>query len=92
VHDLGLHLITTHHGEARPFAPVVIDDSPVEVSFGGLHLSSEERVARPAHSLRSGVSDRFWQLTRRYGWWGLAWYEALFRLADWDASAREAKP
>ena len=90
-HELGLHLIATHHGEARPFAPVVMDNSLVDVSFASLQLSREERLARPPHSLAAGIPDRFWRLTRRYGWWGLAWYEALFRLADWDASAREAK-
>ena len=69
--DLLLHLIASHHGHARPFAPVFVDDAWSDP---------------PPHHLASGVADRFWLLTRRHGWWGLAYLEAILRLADHHAS------
>ncbi len=87
--DLTLHLIASHHGRCRPFAPVELDGQAGCVSFGGLSVCRTERLATPAHALSSGVAERFWMLTRRYGWWGLAYLEAMLRLADWQASDEE---
>ena len=89
--EMGRHLIATHHGYARPLPPVVVDTTGEPVSYGGVTLTVEEQGDRAAYRLDSGVADRFWRLTRRYGWWGLAWYEALFRLADWEASGQGGK-
>lgn len=89
--DLVLHLIASHHGHGRPFAPVVFDESPPGISdhFMGTKvlLDADDRSSSvPAHRLDSGVAERFWRLTRGYGWWGLAYLEAIVRLADWYAS------
>jgi len=88
---LALHLIASHHGQARPFALVVADEKlpDVKVTSSGiaLCLTSAERRANPAHALDAGFAERFWQLTRRHGWWGLALLESVLRLADQSASA-----
>ncbi|MFP4216898.1 MAG: type I-U CRISPR-associated helicase/endonuclease Cas3 [Phycisphaerae bacterium] len=88
--DLVLHLVAAHHGRARPFAPVVQDDELPPVEVNGVALSQEQRrQLTPAHRLDSGIAERFWTLTRRFGWWGLAYLEAVLRLADQQASAAE---
>lgn len=89
--DLLLHLIASHHGHARPFAPVSPDQDPpaIVAQWGStpIALSAAARAAlAPAHRLDSGIADRFWRLVRRHGWWGLAYLEAILRLSDWYAS------
>ncbi|HHH27150.1 MAG TPA: type I-U CRISPR-associated helicase/endonuclease Cas3, partial [Polyangiaceae bacterium] len=89
--DLLLHLVASHHGHARPFAPISIDPDPPEIRgcHGGqaVELSADDRRRlRPAHGISSGIADRFWRLNRRYGWWGLAYLEAILRLGDWYGS------
>ena len=91
ISELIRHLIASHHGHARPFAPVVSDSESVAVavSVGETTVSlsvTDLRLATP-HRLDSGVAERFWRLTRRYGWWGLAYLESLIRSADQHASA-----
>ena len=87
--ELVMHLIGSHHGHCRPFAPVVDDPGPVEAS---VELDGHRPSARSDTGLErldSGVAERFWRLTRRYGWWGLAWLEAIVRLSDHRRSERE---
>lgn len=93
--DLVLHLIGSHHGYCRPFAPVVFDNEPQNVTLN-LEKLGELQNLKLQHSsdtglerLDSGVPDRFWRLTRRYGWWGLVWLEAILRLADHRRSEAE---
>ena len=89
--DLVLHLIGSHHGHCRPFAPVIHDEEPVEVSEFVLECQLAANSDTALERLDSGVPERFWRLVRRYGWWGLAWLEALLRLADHRCSEGEQK-
>lgn len=75
--DLALHLIAAHHGFGRPnISTRGCPDLPPS------HL--EERARQ--------VARRFARLQRRWGPWGLAWWESLLRAADQQASrAFEAK-
>ena len=91
LHDLVLHVISSHHGYGRPFGPISFDPIPPPIRgfHGGVALEAgaEDRAAWPApHTPDSGVPARFWRLTRRYGWWGLAYLEAILRLSDWYGS------
>lgn len=69
--DLALHLIASHHGFARPLLSTSgCEDAP---------SSALEERARE-------VALRFVRLQKVWGPWGLAWWEALLRSADQQAS------
>ncbi len=91
--DLLLHLIASHHGRCRGFAPVVQDAQamPFEVRVEDLDSVYPGSTA-PMAALSDGVPARFWSLTRRFGWWGLPYLESLLRLADQAESANPSKP
>jgi len=79
--DLALHLIAAHHGFARPVIGArACDDVPPSALQN--HLQE--------------IALRFARLQARWGPWGLAWWEALLRAADQQASrendAEEAAP
>ena len=73
--DLALHLIAAHHGWSRPMISTAGGDAPP--SF----LASRAR----------DVALRFVRLQRQWGPWGLAWWEALLRAADQQASRENDK-
>ncbi len=89
--DLVLHLIGTHHGWGRPLLPVEADEDPQELAypFEGRTLSSATDLSEG--SLALDMADRFWRLIERYGYHGLAWLEAILRLADHRQSEVEAE-
>ncbi|MDI7268328.1 MAG: type I-U CRISPR-associated helicase/endonuclease Cas3, partial [Myxococcota bacterium] len=87
--ELVCHLVASHHGWCRPLAPVVLDGAPVQVSVTHRSIASSSSSAHGLERLDSGVSARFWRLVGRYGWFGLAWLEAILRLADHRQSEAE---
>jgi CRISPR-associated endonuclease/helicase Cas3 len=112
--ELIFHVIAAHHGRARPFAPVCVDE-PLDRTdaeaqafldrrsillkpsafWPEIEITGKDRQRAvenpPAHRLDSGIAERFWALTRRHGWWGLAYLESILRLADQQASEAEQK-
>jgi CRISPR-associated endonuclease/helicase Cas3 len=98
-HDLELvmHLVASHHGHCRPFAPAIEDPKPVDIplrrhenkTFGTLSFDAVTS-AHGLYRLDSGLADRFWSLVAKYGWLELCWLEAILRLADHRASEGEA--
>lgn len=71
--DLTLHLIAAHHGGARPI------------------ISTEGCDEAPPAILQEAATEialRFARLQKRWGPWGLAWWESLLRAADQQASRR----
>jgi CRISPR-associated endonuclease/helicase Cas3 len=84
--ELVLHLVASHHGWCRPFPPALDDAQPVKVSVTVIGTRLRTSSAHGLARLDSGIVDRYWRLIERYGWWGLAWMEAILRLADHRAS------
>jgi len=87
--DLILHLIGTHHGYGRPFAPVWEEQESIEVASPDPRLKATGKNVRNLWSLGSGWVDRFSRLNRTYGYWGLAYLEAILRRADCVQSREE---
>lgn len=88
--DLVLHLVGTHHGRARPLPPIVEDSEPETLSFDHAgHRMESDSGGLVDSPLAIEMADRFWRLAARYGYHGLAWLEAILRLADHRQSAEE---
>ena len=89
--DLVLHLVGTHHGWGRPLPPILADSDPQTLTFTLDGQRMEANSDLTDGSLALDMAERFWRLIERYGYYGLAWLEAILRLADHRQSAEEAK-
>ncbi len=69
--ELALHMITAHHGFARP---VITTHGCEEAPPSLLNEKSKE------------IALRFARLQKQWGPWGLAWWETVLRAADQQAS------
>ena len=88
--DLVLHLIITHHGWARPLPPIIEDPNPqdnLSYNHHGQQMEASTNLVNSSVALES--AERFWKLVARYGHHGLAWLEAILRLADHRQSEKE---
>jgi CRISPR-associated endonuclease/helicase Cas3 len=73
--DLVLHLVAAHHGQARPV-----------IETRGCEAATPSQLEERAHV----AALRFARLQGRWGPWGMAWWEALLRAADQQASRENA--
>jgi CRISPR-associated endonuclease/helicase Cas3 len=75
--DLILHLIAAHHGYARPHFPerTFDRDNPIALN----------------RDIAEAAMKRFARLQIRFGWWQLAYLEAILKAADALASRAEAR-
>lgn len=89
--DLVLHLVGTHHGFARPLPPIIHDPEPQTLVYTIDGHPMEVQSDLTESTLALDMAERFWRLTERYGYHGLAWLEAILRLADHQQSAAEAE-
>jgi CRISPR-associated endonuclease/helicase Cas3 len=87
--ELVAYLVGTHHGGGRSrFAPQPDPDGRsicTELASRTITGETDHHLDR----LDSGVSERFWKVLRDWGWFQLAWLEAVLRLADHGRSAQE---
>ena len=89
--DLVLHLVGTHHGWGRPLLPIIEDPEPQTLTYVFDGHTMEGNSGLVESTLALDMADRFWRLVERYGYHGLAWLEAILRLADHQQSADEAE-
>lgn len=75
-------LVGTHHGRGRPFFPVVEDTNPPPIQVFLEGKKHEAVGASRLAELDSGWTEEFWRQVDRHGPWGLAFLEALVRMAD----------
>jgi CRISPR-associated endonuclease/helicase Cas3 len=88
--ELVKYLVGTHHGRGRASMPAVYDNGmKVQFSFDGtvVIFNGKHNLER----LDSVWTELFWEVTRKYGYWGTAYMETIVRLADHICSSRRCE-
>ncbi|MFT4225540.1 type I-U CRISPR-associated helicase/endonuclease Cas3 [Micropruina sp.] len=88
--ELVQHLVATHHGGGRYRFGPQRDLPEAAVAFRAGDLAIAGHTLYGLDRLDSGASDRFWNVVRSWGWFGLSWLEAILRLADHEDSRTPA--
>ncbi len=91
--ELVEYLIGSHHGNGRPSHPAVRDEPPrIDATWRGhcITIETANQLSAALYRLDNDWEGLFARLNRRYGPWGLAWLEAVFRLADHRQSSIDA--
>jgi CRISPR-associated endonuclease/helicase Cas3 len=86
--ELALHLTGAHHGRGRSLPPVWQAAYAVTAQVNGVAVTVDNAAGALAR-LDSSWTGRYWRLTQRYGWWGLAYLETILRRADCVRSREE---
>lgn len=90
--DLLLHLIATHHGSGRPLADPVEENEAAKKPFKAELFGQAFELPtckQQTAAWNAELPERFWRIVRKFGWWGAAYREAIFRLADHAQSRKE---
>ncbi len=82
--DLLVHLVASHHGNARPWLPLVVDPRPPDLTYV---FDGSPVTVTSAATVSLEHPARFVRLNERYGRWGLALLESIVRCADMTVSA-----
>lgn len=88
--DLATYLVGSHHGRGRPWMPDRADEGTAfSIEFEGTKLAYDGTPQLGA--LEAGWPSLYWRLIQGHGPWGLAYLEAVLRLADHLQSRDEMK-
>ncbi len=90
--DLLLHLLATHHGSGRPLADSVEENNLAKEPFKTELFGQTFELPTCGQNVaawNAELPERFWRVVRKFGWWGAAYREAIFRLADHAQSRAE---
>lgn len=86
--DLVIHLVASHHGWSRPFGRLQECDDLFEPFEYKVTPDGEPHLCQHSYIETGGIlqAERFLKLNKKYGYWGLAYLEMIFRLSDWSVS------